>query len=171
VRLLHPVVHVCLLSACAMAVAGCHSAARPNSAADEAAIRQWLSDWNKAYEAKDVDAVAALYAPDVVAYDVIPPLQYVGKTAYVKDFKDFLSQVEGPIQVQDADIHIATSGDLAYAAYLQHVVFTTDGQVFDAWGRETSVFRKVDGKWLDIHDHVSSPIDLDTGRAVMDLKP
>jgi hypothetical protein len=39
------------------------------------------------------------------------------------------------------------------------------------WIRDTTGLRKVNGKWLDFHDHVSVPVDLATGKAVMDLKP
>ncbi len=38
-------------------------------------IRGWLDRWTKAFASKDVDAIMALYADDVIAYDVVPPLQ------------------------------------------------------------------------------------------------
>ncbi|MGH7982565.1 MAG: hypothetical protein ACREFF_05395 [Candidatus Udaeobacter sp.] len=37
-------------------------------------IRGWLDRWTKAFAAKDVDAIMALYADDVIAYDIVPPL-------------------------------------------------------------------------------------------------
>src|SRR5213592_137988 len=42
-------------------------------------IRGWIDHWRKAVSAKDVDRVMELYTDDVVAYDVVPPLQYVGR--------------------------------------------------------------------------------------------
>ena len=49
---------------------------------DKAEIRQWLDQWAKAFRAHDLNAIMSMYAPDVVAYDIVPPLQYVGKEAY-----------------------------------------------------------------------------------------
>ena len=31
--------------------------------------------------------------------------------------------------------------------------------------------RKINGKWLIVHDHISVPIDFDSGKAALDLKP
>src|SRR5215831_18954195 len=45
---------------------------------NEADIRQWVDRWAKAFRTHDVHAILALYAPGVVAYDLVPPLQYVG---------------------------------------------------------------------------------------------
>jgi ketosteroid isomerase-like protein len=39
------------------------------------------------------------------------------------------------------------------------------------WVRFTSCFRKIHGRWLDTHDHVSVPTDFDTGKARLDLTP
>jgi ketosteroid isomerase-like protein len=46
-----------------------------------------------------------------------------------------------------------------------------NGQKSDVWVRATSGLRKINGKWLIVHDHISVPADLDTGKAVLDLKP
>ena len=45
------------------------------------------------------------------------------------------------------------------------------GQKFDAWVRFTECYPKTQGRWLAIHDHISVPVDLDTGKAVLDAKP
>jgi len=29
----------------------------------------------------------------------------------------------------------------------------------------------VNGKWLDFHDHVSVPVDIQSGKALLDVKP
>jgi len=48
---------------------------------DAQEIRGWIDRWTKAVSAKDIDRLMELYTDDVVAYDVVPPLQYVGKAA------------------------------------------------------------------------------------------
>jgi len=45
------------------------------------------------------------------------------------------------------------------------------GQKIGNWLRWTACWRKINGKWLIAHMHVSVPVDLETGRAVLDLKP
>jgi ketosteroid isomerase-like protein len=54
----------------------------PNSgkeqAVAEALIRQRVEDMVKALRAKDIDAVMSVYAPNMVSFDIVPPLRYVG---------------------------------------------------------------------------------------------
>ena len=45
------------------------------------------------------------------------------------------------------------------------------GQKTDYWLRWTACFRKINGKWLIVHHQNSVPVDLQTGRAVLSLKP
>jgi ketosteroid isomerase-like protein len=161
-----------LLSACA-AMAALTACSHPTIAAnDEAGVRQWISDYTHAFEARDTNAVMELYTPDVVAYDMLPPLEYAGRDAYTKNYAAFFAGFKGPLGVECRDLHIQVSGDLAIFECLTHLTGTTnDGQPLDVWVRNTSGLRKVNGHWLDFHDHVSLPVDMVSGKAAMDLKP
>jgi len=135
-------------------------------------IRSWLDRWAKAFAAKDVDAIMALYADDVIAYDVVPPLQYSGKTEYRTDYLQFLSQYADNVKVEVRDLHVRANGDLGYAAGLELLSGTLkNGQKSELWVRFTSLFRKSGGRWLDFHDHVSVPADIESGKAMLELKP
>jgi ketosteroid isomerase-like protein len=135
-------------------------------------IRGWLDRWTKAFTKQDVDAIMALYTDDVIAYDVVPPLQYVGKTEYRTDYQQFLSQYEGNLRVEVRDLHVGATGDLGYAAGLELISGTLkNGQKSEVWLRFTSLFRKSGGRWLDFHDHVSVPADIESGKAMLELKP
>jgi len=141
---------------------------------NEAEIRAVYDQWAKAFKAHDLDGIMALYAPGdaVVAYDVVPPLQYVGKDAYRKDYADFLAMYEGPIEVEYRDERVVAGDDVAFVLALERLSGTMkNGQKIDLWLRATSGLRKINGKWLIVHDHVSVPADFDTGKAVLDLKP
>ena len=139
---------------------------------DEAEIRQLWERWAKAFRTHDVDGIMSIYAPDVVAYDFVPPLQYVGKEAYRKDYVEFLAQFDGPIDVEFRELKVIAGDTVAYIYALEHFSGKLkNGQPFDMWGRCTSGLRKINGKWLDAHDHCSVPTDFETGKAVMDLKP
>jgi ketosteroid isomerase-like protein len=65
------------------------------------------------------------------------------------------------------------AGDtVAFSRGLQHVTGTfKNGKKFDSWTRFTECYRKSKGHWLAIHDHISVPVDLDSGKALLDLKP
>jgi len=142
------------------------------SVAGEAEIRSWFNQWTKVFTEKNVDGIMALYADDVVAYDVVPPLQYVGKEAYRKDYESFLSEYQGNLRLEMRDLHVGVQGDLGYATGLELISGTLkSGQKSDVWLRFTSLFRKVNGQWLDFHDHVSVPADIESGKAMLELKP
>ena len=146
----------------------------PAANANEAAVREVYDRWAKAFEAKDVNAIMALYAPgdEVVAYDIVPPLQYKGKEAYRKDYEEFLSQYQGPIKVEYRDMRVVAGNHVAFVNALERLTGTlTTGQKVDMWVRATSGLRKIDGKWLIVHDHISVPADFTTGKALLELKP
>jgi len=135
-------------------------------------IRGWIDHWRKAVSAKDVDRVMELYTDDVVAYDVVPPLQYVGKAAYRADWQQFFYQYESDLHVETRDLHVGATGELGYATGLQMISGTRKhGGKSGVWVRFTSLYGKVNGKWLDFHDQVSVPVDLESGKAMLDLKP
>src|SRR4051812_25715209 len=48
----------------------------------EAEVRALIERLVTAVRAKDLEQVSAAYAPALVAFDIVPPLQYVGAEAY-----------------------------------------------------------------------------------------
>src|SRR5579859_1910657 len=141
---------------------------------NEAAIRQLLDRWAKAFHAKDLNGIMSIYEPGqaLVAYDVVPPLQYTGFEAYKKDYQEFLDQFQGAIDVEYRDLNIVAGDTVAFSRGLERMSGTLkNGQKFDAWVRFTECYRKINGHWLAVHDHISVPVDLDSGKAVLDLKP
>ncbi|PYT76801.1 MAG: hypothetical protein DMG40_25390 [Acidobacteria bacterium] len=147
---------------------------RQLSPGNEAEIRALYDRWAQAFEARDIDGIMSVYAPGdaIVAYDVVPPLQYKGKDTYRKDYLEFLAQYDGAIHVEYRDMRILSDGDVGLIHALER--FTgklRNGQQSDIWLRVTSGLRKIDGKWLIVHDHVSVPVDFETGKAALELKP
>jgi ketosteroid isomerase-like protein len=109
---------------------------------------------------------------DIVAYDVVPPLQYRGYDAYRKDYQDFLAMFEGPLEVEFRGLRVFAAGDVGFVHTLERVTGKMKtGQKTDMWLRATSGVRKMDGKWLIVHDHSSVPADFETGKALLELKP
>jgi ketosteroid isomerase-like protein len=141
---------------------------------NEAEVRQLLDRWAKAFHAKDLNGIMSIYEPGqaLVSYDIVPPLQYTGFEAYKKDYREFLDQFQGPIDIEYRDLSIIASDTVAFSRGLERMTGTLkNGQKFNAWVRFTEGYRKTSGHWLAIHDHISVPVDLDTGKAALDLKP
>jgi uncharacterized protein (TIGR02246 family) len=143
-------------------------------AGDEAEIRKLIDNFAVAFRAKDVDKVMSFYekSDKLVAFDVVPPRQYTGWEAYRKDFKDLFDMFNGPVTLDISDVSVASEGNMAYSHSIDHVVGTgKDGNKMDLTVRVTDVYRKIGGKWLIVHEHVSVPVDLATGRGDLQSKP
>jgi ketosteroid isomerase-like protein len=134
-------------------------------------IRKSIDALVQALRAKDIDALMTHYAPDILTFDLNPPLQVRG-VGYRKNFELWFSSVQGPIDYETRDLHIAASGDVAFCYSLNHVKSTrTNGEKADYWVRVTSGLQKLNGRWLITHEHVSMPVDMQTMKAAPDLQP
>ena len=60
-----------------------------NEPKDEAAIRESIDRFSEAFRAKDVDGCMSVFAPEIVSFDILPPLQAVGADAFVKHWQEF----------------------------------------------------------------------------------
>lgn len=141
---------------------------------EEGEIRGLEQRFAAAFKAKDVNAIMAVYVPDqsLFIFDVVPPRQYVGADAYRKDFENFFAAYPGPVEFELNDLEIVAGGNVAFSHSIQHVVLTDkDGKKTDVTARVTDGYRKVNGKWLIVLEHVSVPVDLDTGKADLSSKP
>jgi ketosteroid isomerase-like protein len=139
---------------------------------DEIEIKRAIEGLVEALRAKDIDGVMSIYAPDLVSFDIVPPLQYVGADAYRKQWQEVFSSFPGPIDYEIVDLSITVSDDVAFTHSFNRLSGTmNNGQKIGNWLRWTACFRKIGGKWLMMHMHASVPFDLQTGRAVLDLSP
>jgi uncharacterized protein (TIGR02246 family) len=143
-----------------------------NKATDEAQIREMLNSWATAIRSRNSNGLTASYAPDVLMFDVVNPLQYTGPDAVRKRSEEWLSSFQDPLGYEIRDLNIATGDDVAFCHSLNRVNgTTTEGNKIDMWWRATICFRKIDGKWMVTHEHSSVPFDTKTGKASLDLKP
>jgi ketosteroid isomerase-like protein len=66
----------------------------------EALIRQRVEDMVKALRAKDIDAVMSLYAPNMVSFDIVPPLRYVGADHKRRAWQEVFAVFTGPVRLR-----------------------------------------------------------------------
>ena len=138
---------------------------------DETQIRDLLAKWTRALHAKDLDALMALYAPDAVAFDLMPPQQVPGADRYRKNFERWFAAMPGPIDYKIHDLRVTLGDTVAFCHSVSHIDATrANGEKADYWVRVTVGFHKRDGQWLVTHDHVSMPFDMQTQKAVSDLR-
>ena len=138
----------------------------------EALIRQRVEDWAKALRAKDIDRVMSAYAPNLVSFDLAPPLRYVGADGKRRAWQKVFATITGPFGYEVSDLNVTMHGDLAFVHSLNHVNGTlASGQLIDRWVRWTAGLRRIDGVWFVEHDHVSVPVDPASGQAVLNLTP
>src|SRR5947207_115428 len=147
----------------------------PPAKADAQADIKALEDrFIAAVKAKDLDGIMKVYVPGqtLFVFDVVPPRQYVGAAAYRKDWQTFLDTFEGPITVELTDLDVAADRNLAYSHSIQRVAGTDkQGKKLDLTVRVTDVYKKARGRWYIIHEHVSVPVDLNTGKPDLSSKP
>jgi ketosteroid isomerase-like protein len=140
---------------------------------EEAAIRKQLDQKIEALREKDLARQSALYAPYACTFDLAPPL---ANTASPSERKEALAiwfaGWRGPIHLEMRDLEVHVSGDLAVAHALERMAGTKEtGETPDFWFRQTTVFRKIEDHWVITHEHSSTPFDMKTLAAALDLKP
>jgi len=124
----------------------------------DAEIRDRIDSLVRAMRAKDIDAVMSHYAPEVVAYDVTPPLQVEGAAAYRKNFEQWFGGIQGSIDYELEDLNIAVEDRAAFTHNIGHVkCASVSGEKIDYRVRVTACFRKLRGQWLITHEHISMP--------------
>jgi ketosteroid isomerase-like protein len=141
-------------------------------ASSEAEVRALFDSRSKAMAMKDIDRLMSLYSAEIVYFDLVPPLQYAGSAALRSRFSEWFERWESPIGQEISDLHVSASGDIAAAHMLIRASGTLkSGRAVGYWVRVTDCCRRSDGRWVITHEHVSLPVDLQSGSAVMDLAP
>lgn len=164
---------LCWIILCSAVCAQAQAPAKKASG-DKTKIESMYQNYVKAFNAKDVNGIMASYAPgnQLFVFDVVPPRQYAGWDAYKKDWEELFAGLPGPLSETMSDLEITVVGSVAYAHNIQAGYFTTkDGTKMNLTVRVTDVWRKLNGKWLIVQEHVSVPVDLMTGKADLLSKP
>lgn len=138
----------------------------------EQAIRELVAERVAAVRAKDPAPLAARQDPDMVAFNVLPPLHLQGSDQVRAQTQAWFAAYPGDIGYDVHDLRVTADGDIGFCSFLYNVTGTlADGQQVDMWVRATLGCRRIDGTWLITHDHESVPFDAQTGQALIDLKP
>lgn len=141
---------------------------------DKASIAALEGRYLKGFNARDVDTIMSIYAPgdQLYVFDAVPPRSQTNWDSVKKGFEALFAAYPGPLDIKTSDLQITPVGPLAYAHLIESGYFTRkDGSRFNYAVRRTEVYRKIKGKWFVVHEHVSWPVDPESGMADLLSKP
>jgi hypothetical protein len=117
---------------------------------------------------KDLAGIMSIYEPGVelVDYDIVPPLQTRDMRRTRRITRNFSVSFKTGLRLNIAGDNVGSSRGLERMSRT-----LKSGGKFDTWVRFTECYRKHDGHRLAIHDHISIPVGLATGKANLNLKP
>ena len=141
---------------------------------DEAAIQALEDRFVSAVNAGDVDSIMKNYIPgkSLVVFDVVPRKEYLGADAYREDWVEFFTHYKGLPKLSITDLDIIIDGNIAFSHSFMHIMgMDTQGSPVDRTVRVTAGYRKIEGNWLIVHEHISVPVDLKTCKADFNSKP
>ncbi|HEV7909325.1 MAG TPA: nuclear transport factor 2 family protein [Pseudonocardiaceae bacterium] len=142
---------------------------------DEAQIRQLMAEQTSAMWERDAERLLARYAPEIVKFDLAPPLRHAGPEVHdVNGLRNWFSGFDGPIDYEVRDLTVTAGEDVAFCHSVNRLSATPHGapERFDLWLRATVCLLKVDGTWRITHEHVSTPFYMDGSfKAAVDLQP
>ena len=129
---------------------------------DVSTIQALVEDWAKAVRARDYDGILAHHAPDILMFDVPPPLQSKGVEAYRKTWDLFFSWSNDPVVFDITQMDVTAGDDVAFVAALMRCSGTEkNGVRLTLDFRLTMGLRKDGGRWTIVHEHHSVPADED----------
>jgi uncharacterized protein (TIGR02246 family) len=125
---------------------------------EEAAIRELVEKWARAVRAKDFEGILADHSPDIVMFDVPPPLVSRGIEAYRKTWDVFFSWADEPVVFDFNELDVTAGEDVAFVTALMKCTGTEkDGKRTRLEFRLTVGLRRINGRWMVMHEHHSIP--------------
>ncbi|OTG83919.1 YybH family protein [Acinetobacter sp. ANC 4648] len=122
--------------------------------------------WDQAVVGKHIEDLVDQCANDVSLFDVSSQLE--GVEAYKTEWDKLSPYFNDDMHITRRDIKLYTSEDLAILHCYSKVENTAlKAKLQMPWCRTTLCLQKKDGQWRVVHQHISMPINMMTGKAVM----
>lgn len=129
-----------------------------NRTADEAAIRDLVENWAKAVRTKNLNGILAYHSPEILMFDVPPPIQSKGIEAYKQTWDLFFSWSQDSGVFDITDMNITAGNDVAFVTALMRCAGAEEsGERNELDFRLTIGLRKIVGQWIVMHEHHSIP--------------
>ena len=128
-----------------------------------------MDAYKAAVYAKDVDAFAALFAPDVRIFDMWAEWSYDGLDGWRKMARAWFDSLGTErVGVDFDEPRTVVSGDLAIAhAFVTFRGLSAEGKELRSMqNRLTWALRRKGDAWVVVHEHTSAPADFETGKVL-----
>ncbi len=124
----------------------------------ETQIRHLMDDHIRAICAKNLNQIMAHYAPEIVIFDMKPPLALRGIDDCRQMWATSLPYMPTTSGMETQSVSITTSGDLALAHWVARFTgLEPDHPAAQMWLRVTAGCQRQGEQWHIIHEHVSVP--------------
>jgi ketosteroid isomerase-like protein len=125
---------------------------------DESVICDQVEHWAKAVRTRNLDGILANHSPEMLMFDVPPPVQSKGIEAYKKTWDLFFSWSQDSGVYDITEMNITAGNDVAFVTALMRCAGTeANGNKTELEFRLTIGLRKIVGQWTVMHEHHSIP--------------
>jgi len=119
-------------------------------AADRDTVTELIREWESAVQRRDMSGTLAHHWQGILMFDVPEPVQARGLAEYRETWELFFAYSQGgEASFHLHELEVMVDGSLAVAHALLDVA--------EVECRLTTVLRKIDGEWMFVHEHHSSP--------------
>lgn len=122
--------------------------------------------WDQAVMGMNISDLVEQCSPEVSMFDVSTQLNSIDE--YKSEWEKFSPYFMDGMQISRREIKLHTSETLAVLHCLskvEHLALKDKLQM--PWCRTTLCLKKTDNQWLFVHQHISMPVDIMTGKAVV----
>jgi ketosteroid isomerase-like protein len=140
-----------MVAAAALTVVPVATWAQSSAAEAETEVRQFIADYNAAYEKNDLDAYFKAFAADLTQWF---PSGRVDLPSYRASWTKTIQggSRNEKVEVRDLQVQVSPAADAAVATYILRVTFrTAKGVVSTEDNQETDVLFKRNGAWTIVH--------------------
>jgi ketosteroid isomerase-like protein len=123
-------------------------------------VERRMDGFGRAIRQGDLDEMMSYFAADVVAFDIMPPLQFTDAHSYRnKAWKGcFTDCFTFPVVFDFHEQQIFGDGDVVFTHALIHMNGTqNNGVIIDNWLRSTICWARIHQEWKITHMHTSVP--------------
>jgi ketosteroid isomerase-like protein len=126
----------------------------PNVTTEDAEIRSLIERWAAAVRNRDLEGILRHHAPDILMFDVPPPVRSQGINAYKDTWDLFFSASLTPVVFDIVEMHVTASAEVGFVAAVMRCHDRKDGELIF---RLTVGLRKIGHQWIVTHEHHSLP--------------
>jgi ketosteroid isomerase-like protein len=124
---------------------------------DESQVRESIQNWAKAVRSRNIEAILKQHAPEILLFDVPPPVQSKGIDAYRQSWDVFYRWFGDAGTFELSELNVTAGDDVAFCTSLIRCTGSANGKSEELSVRLTVCYRKIDDQWMVVHEHHSEP--------------